>query len=419
MPAFEQEVTLHRPNRGLRAAAAVPALVALAATVLLAPVAGLHADRWLGVLLLAALFTAVGLVMSLSVRRLNPWPRKVRARLAVVAGGVTIDGSRVVDRSAVRRAYVQPWAFGAPTVRLVGRLGTLLLEVQVASENEGRALVDALELGVSHMAIRFSGLSPVLASRQAKLGFYALLGLATVGSVALPLLLHVGGAAAWLLLLLPGLLSVLPLLVPASIYVGADGVLTTWLGRKRFYWYADIAGIQRAPHGVRIWQHSGDVVVIPVKLEDGMGSPVFGGGAPGHLDALVARIQAAHAAAVAGKRPVDVVALVARGGRTAVDWVRAVRSLLGGDATDYRSNAIPEENLWRVAEDATAEETARVGAAVALRTRLDGDGRARLLRVAEASASPRVRVALRAAASAEGDEALVEAMETYEAERAG
>ena len=82
------------------------------------------------------------------------------------------------------------------------------------------------------------------------------------------------------------------------------------------------------------------------------------------------------------------------------------------------SGAVPEENLWRVAEDPAAEETARVGAAVALRTRLDREGRARLLCMSDASVSPRVRVALRAAATAEGEgeEALAEAPAAYEAD---
>ena len=83
-----------------------------------------------------------------------------------------------------------------------------------------------------------------------------------------------------------------------------------------------------------------------------------------------------------------------------------------------RLGAGPEENLWRVAEDPAAEETARVGAAVALRTRLDREGRARLLCMSDASVSPRVRVALRAAATAEGEgeEALAEAPAAYEAD---
>jgi hypothetical protein len=112
-----------------------------------------------------------------------------------------------------------------------------------------------------------------------------------------------------------------------------------------------------------------------------------------------------------------VAALVSRGGRTAEDWTRAVRGLLRGAVGDYRSNAVPEENLWRVAEDPTAEETARVGAAVALRVTLDEEGRARMLRVAEASVAPRIRVALKAAASAE-DEAIEEALAAYDTEHA-
>jgi hypothetical protein len=137
------------------------------------------------------------------------------------------------------------------------------------------------------------------------------------------------------------------------------------------------------------------------------------------VPSFLARVLPAHAASLAGEPLVHTVALVARGGRTAADWLEALGGLLRGDAESYRSNAIPAENLWRVADDPAAEETARVGAAIALRASLDEEGRARLLQIAEASASPKVRVALRAAASVEGDEALVEALEACEAERAG
>jgi hypothetical protein len=199
---------------------------------------------------------------------------------------------------------------------------------------------------------------------------------------------------------------------PASIHVGADGILTTWLGRRRFYRYVDIAGVEASNNGVvQLRLNSGEAVDLVVRGRSALENV--------HVYAVLARIQAAHAAALAGQRPVDVVALVARGGRTAADWLHALHGLLGGDAADYRSNAVPEENLWRVADDPTAEETARVGAAVALRTGLDDAGRARLLQIAEASASPKVRVALRAAASVEGDEGLVEALEACEAEQAG
>ena len=82
----------------------------------------------------------------------------------------------------------------------------------------------------------------------------------------------------------------------------------------------------------------------------------------------------------------------------------------------YRVGAVAEETLWRVAEDPKIDAETRIGAALALRDELDGVGRARLRGVLEASASPRVRIAL-AAIATEGidDGELREAVETCEA----
>ena len=63
----------------------------------------------------------------------------------------------------------------------------------------------------------------------------------------------------------------------------------------------------------------------------------------------------------------------------------------------YRRAVVSDEALWRVVEDASVDEETRAGAAVALRKMLDEPGRARLRVVAEATASPRLRVALEAA----------------------
>lgn len=402
---FERDVTVLRPNLVLRASAAAPALIAVGAAMLLAQ----------GTLTGAGVFSiveplALAIVLSAQVRRRNPWPRKSSGRLAVDSNGVIIDGARVLDRTAIRRAYLQPRKGAAPTVRVTGRLGLPILEVQVANEAEGQALVDALGLGVSQQATRFMGVSPALRSERPMV----MLGLAFAAFIIVNAYVsrewHSLGVLRFLTPLL--VFAIAAVVLPSSIHVGADGILTTWMGTRRFYAFADIAAIVAQGRGVRLWMHSGVAVDLPVILRQRSFDRLY-------LDALVARAREAHRAATSGQRPVDVVALVARGGRTAEDWGRAVRSLLGGGDTDYRSNAVPAENLWRIAEDPTAEETARVGAAVALRGHLDDAGRARLVQVAEASVSPRVRVALRAAANDEGDEALVEAMQAYEAERAG
>ena len=65
--------------------------------------------------------------------------------------------------------------------------------------------------------------------------------------------------------------------------------------------------------------------------------------------------------------------------------------------------------LTKVVEDPTASGDVRAGAAVALRTRLDEEGKARVRIAAEATASPQLRVALEAVAG-ESDEVAGEAL---------
>jgi hypothetical protein len=58
------------------------------------------------------------------------------------------------------------------------------------------------------------------------------------------------------------------------------------------------------------------------------------------------------------------VALLSPGGRSAAQWVHAMRGLVG--APGYRQAAVEEDRLWRVLEDPRTKRAARVGAAVAL-----------------------------------------------------
>ena len=105
--------------------------------------------------------------------------------------------------------------------------------------------------------------------------------------------------------------------------------------------------------------------------------------------------------------------VLARGERPVEQWVReAARTLDTRDA--YRSGAVLRDQLLDLAEDASAEETSRVGAAVALRPTMDPDCRRRLVAAAETSVSPRVRVALGAAAAAADDDEVMEALRVYE-----
>jgi hypothetical protein len=90
--------------------------------------------------------------------------------------------------------------------------------------------------------------------------------------------------------------------------------------------------------------------------------------------------------------------MLARGTRTTSEWLRDVAHASDEHAS-FRTPAVPPDVLWRIVEDPTMVSTARAGAAIALRTGLDDEGRARLRVLADACASPRLRIALEHTAS--------------------
>jgi hypothetical protein len=76
---------------------------------------------------------------------------------------------------------------------------------------------------------------------------------------------------------------------------------------------------------------------------------------------------------------------------------------------------VPADTLWRIAEGTVAEPTARVGALVALRERLDDEARIRLHDLASRTAQRDLRAALDAAASGADAEEIIAAYERAKA----
>jgi hypothetical protein len=86
--------------------------------------------------------------------------------------------------------------------------------------------------------------------------------------------------------------------------------------------------------------------------------------------------------------PADRALALARGGRTAREWVRQIRALSASQGAGYRSAGLSEEQLLQVVRDASASPSLRAGAAVAL-AQVEGDGwKSELRTVAEACANP-------------------------------
>jgi hypothetical protein len=102
-------------------------------------------------------------------------------------------------------------------------------------------------------------------------------------------------------------------------------------------------------------------------------------------------------------------AVLARGGDDVEAWVRRLR-VATEERADYRSAALPADEVWRVVCDPTAEPTARGGAAAVLRRSLDEAGRERLRIAADSCAEPNLRAALEAAAEDRDDAAFEEAL---------
>src|SRR5580704_7783965 len=113
---FDRAVTVHRPRALWRVLGVAPLFGTAVAIVLWASGHSLG-EANIPLLVDPLIFSAV---FSVWVRRRNPRPRKVKARLEAGAEGVRIDGVEVLARGSVRRGYVQPWTVRPPTVRLVG-----------------------------------------------------------------------------------------------------------------------------------------------------------------------------------------------------------------------------------------------------------------------------------------------------------
>jgi hypothetical protein len=105
--------------------------------------------------------------------------------------------------------------------------------------------------------------------------------------------------------------------------------------------------------------------------------------------------------------------LLRRRGLEVSAWIRELRHLGTGASAAHRSAPVLPERLWRVVEDPSADPSARAGAAVAVALEADDEGRARLRAAARATAAPKLRVAIEAAAGGREDE-LAQALEAIE-----
>jgi hypothetical protein len=346
----------------------------------------------------------------------NPRPVLQPAEVRAGEEGVTIDGALVLPRARIKSGFVIPRPEGTPIVRLEPKgIGTAL-DLCVPDEEEGRKLLVALGLDASQTVTRFDTM-------------------AYFGGQRLPLFMAIGSLfGLWMLLVTliqhvhPDLIILAPLLLllylglmmraRTRLWVGADGLLTRWLWKEQFHPYDQVDDVHEYEDeglgknkraGVKVLLTSGKVLTIPLVAKGKLGAP--------RVRLVAERIRESLGDHRRGAQAMDT-ALLRRGERAPSEWVRSLRAMGTGASADHRHAPVPAENLLRVAEDPRAQPAVRASAAIALSGALDDDSRARLRAAAEATALPKVRIALEAAAREASEEELTEALAALEAEEA-
>jgi hypothetical protein len=291
-------------------------------------------------------------------------------------------------------------------------------DVRVARPEDAHALLAAMHLDANEARVTFFAPSPVLVQPLWQMLF-------VFGWVFLQGRIGFGGghhAGAPPFTFVPFILTFLTALsLPVRIVTGPDGFRVAWVGTGAFRSYDDVRSITHDEASVRVGLGAGGEQRIRFRgprwanKNDLLTEWFFGSQRP----ALADRLRAGKGAHASRATPATLGDLLDRGGRTDDAWLAALRGLGRGDG-GYRAASVSRESLWEVTENPAATPDARIAAAVALRETLDGEGRARLAALAEATAAPRLRVALAAAARPEGDVddgELAEALAEGEAER--
>ena len=201
-------------------------------------------------------------------------------------------------------------------------------------------------------------------------------------------------------------LAAVVVLAPTNIIVGDDGIRLRRGWRRKFIAFDSIKSMQQVADG-RLY----------ITLADGRRLRI-GSRAAGHAyaKALLQRIQSAMSPE--GGATAAATQLLTRGDRSLVDWRAALRGLFHREP-GYRGPRLTRRDALAVLFDTTRAADQRLGAAMALSAvdALDDDTRSRIRIAAEASANPKLRIALEGVADAALDQTAVdEAIEAVTAE---
>ena len=363
--------------------------------------------------LMSPVLVAGGIAGSLFAFSGNPWTTELPGDFEAGPEGLLRDGELIVPAAQIRAGFVVPEAGHGPRVR-IQRRKKLPMEIRVRDEAEGRELLRALGLDVTQRAVTFS--TPSRAITDPRWSVFLGLGFAALfllfGVLHRSLGLHGGGFQLPIVMAYVAFMSA----TRTALTVGADGILRSWLGKKEFWSYGDIESVRpftdnrlwrkQKWQGIELVLRSGAAVRIPVSSKQTLQRS--------NLELITERIREAMESHRLGDAAVET-ALLARQTRSVPDWVQSLRAIGSGAHVDHRTAPVAPERLFRIVEDPSLTASARAGAAVALGALLDAGGKVRLKDAAGATAAPKLRIAIEAAASGD-DAALIEALSAIEGE---
>ena len=332
--------------------------------------------------------------------------------------GLTVRGV-LVPRSEIAEALVLPWPGRRPRVSVRRRGFTLPLHIEVHDDETAERLVRALGLDAVHATAAFRIPSRIVGSSGLLFGvivsmFAALLLVFVLAHLVGPDALE-AFPALWFVLCVLAIL-------PRRLTIGADGLLVTSpFGKQRFIPYGDVRSVDACETvvvrggGLIKLGFAGPVVKtigrfgIVVELDGESLEIPMGRGNDENVAMAVERIREAMRAD--DEAPDDLeTALLRPATHDARKWVAYLRSLARGDAGPFRV-PITIRRLWEIVENPKGAPVVRAAAAVALSADLDDEGHSRLRVVAEASASPRLRVVLGGVLGERAEDELAAALE--------
>lgn len=396
-----------RRNRFLAPAAITTAVlgpvVAVVAAASSLPVAALLSPA----MIIGGVFTTLFAISQ------NPWTTDVSGDFEAGPEGLLAGGRLLVPAAEVRAGFVVPDGGHGPRVRIQRRM-KLPFEVRVRDEAEARELLRALGLDATQRAATFSTPSRAMSDPKWSVILGVGFTLFFIASGILRSTLGFRGSGVQLPIVATYLAFMF--LTRTSITVGADGILRSWMGKKEFWSYGDIESVRsfldssfwrkQKWQGIELVLRSGQTVRIPVSSKQTFQQS--------NLDLINERIREAMESHRLGDAAAET-ALLARQTRSVPDWVQSLRAIGSGAHVDHRTAPVAPERLFQIVEDPSLTASARAGAAVALGASLDAEGKVRLKGAAGATAAPKLRIAIEAAAS--GDDAvLIEALSAIEGE---